>query len=374
MKIAVVRETAPHERRVAATPETVRKLRKLGARVAIETGAGLSVHLSDAQYAEAGADIGGRAEVLDGAGLVLAVQGPAPEELPAGAVLVGALNPYWERPRIAAYAERGIQALAMEFIPRRLSRAQSMDVLSSQANLAGYKAVIDAAEAYGRIFPLLMTAAGTVPAARVFVMGVGVAGLQAIATARRLGAVVSATDVRPATREEIVSAGGKPVFVEDEETAAAETEGGYAREMSDAYKAKQAALISETIARQDIVITTAQIPGRPAPRLVSAAQLATMRPGSVLVDLAVETGGNVEGSVAGETVVTEGGVIIIGHRNYPSRVAEAASALFSRNLANFVETFWDRESGALGLRDGDEIIEAIRVTRGGRIVHPALVA
>jgi len=374
MKIAVVRETAPHERRVAATPETVRKLRKLGARVAIETGAGLSVHLSDAQYAEAGADIGGRAEVLDGAGLVLAVQGPAPEELPAGAVLVGALNPYWERPRIAAYAERGIEALAMEFIPRRLSRAQSMDVLSSQANLAGYKAVIDAAEAYGRIFPLLMTAAGTVPAARVFVMGVGVAGLQAIATARRLGAVVSATDVRPATREEIVSAGGKPVFVEDEETAAAETEGGYAREMSDAYKAKQAALISETIARQDIVITTAQIPGRPAPRLVSAAQLATMRPGSVLVDLAVETGGNVEGSVAGETVVTEGGVIIIGHRNYPSRVAEAASALFSRNLANFVETFWDRESGVLGLRDGDEIIEAIRVTRGGRIVHPALVA
>jgi NAD(P) transhydrogenase subunit alpha len=372
MRIAVVRETAPHERRVAATPETVKKLLKLGASVAVEEGAGLSANLTDALYAEAGAAVAPRAAVLEKADLVLAVQGPDPADLPEGAILVGALNPYRERERIAAYAGRHIEALAMEFIPRRLSRAQSMDILSSQANLSGYKAVIDAAEAYGRVFPMLMTAAGTVSAARVFVMGVGVAGLQAIATAKRLGAVVSATDVRPATRDEIISAGGKPIFVEDEETAEAETAGGYAREMSDAYKAKQAALVSETIAKQDIVITTAQIPGRPAPRLVSAAQLATMRPGSVLVDLAVESGGNVEGAVAGETVVTEGGVRIIGHRNYPSRVAEAASALFSRNLANFVETFWSREKGALLLTDGDEIIDAIRVTRGGRVVHPAL--
>ncbi len=372
MKIAVVRETAPFERRVAATPESVKKLIKLGASVAVEAGAGAAANLADALYAEAGAAVASRAAVLERADLVLAVQGPDPAELSEGAILAASLQPYQNRERIAAYAARHVEALAMEFIPRRLSRAQSMDILSSQANLAGYKAVIDAAEAYGRVFPMLMTAAGTVSAARVFVMGVGVAGLQAIATARRLGAVVSATDVRPATRDEIISAGGKPIFVEDEETADAETEGGYAREMSEAYRAKQAALVSETIARQDIVITTAQIPGRPAPRLVSASQLATMRPGSVLVDLAVETGGNVEGSVPGETVVTANGVIIIGHRNYPSRVAEAASALFSRNLANFVETFWDREKGALSLKDGDEIIEAIRVTRGGRIVHPAL--
>jgi NAD(P) transhydrogenase subunit alpha len=371
MKIAVVRETAPHERRVAATPETVKKLLKLGASVAMEEGAGLSANLPDALYAEAGAAVASRTAVLDRADLILAVQGPEPADLPEGAVVAASLQPFQNRERIAAYAARHVQALAMEFMPR-ITRAQSMDILSSQANLAGYKSVIDAAEAYGRVFPMMMTAAGTVSAARVFIMGVGVAGLQAIATARRLGAVVSATDVRPATREQIISLGGKPIFVEDEETAAAETAGGYAKEMSDAYKAKQAALVSETIAKQDIVITTALIPGRAAPRLISAEQVASMRPGSVIVDLAVESGGNVEGSVLGETVVSANGVTIIGHRNYPSRVAADASALYSRNLSTFVETFFDKEKGALILPDEDEIVTAIRVTQGGRVVHPAL--
>jgi H+-translocating NAD(P) transhydrogenase subunit alpha len=371
MKIAVLAETAPGERRVAATPETVKKLGALGATVAVESGAGAGANIPDAAFVDAGAMVGPRAGVLEGAQLVLGIQGPDPEGLPAGVMVAASLNPYQSKDRLAAYATGGVQALAMDFMPR-ITRAQSMDILSSQANLAGYKAVIDAAEAYGRAFPMMMTAAGTISAARAFVMGVGVAGLQAIATARRLGAVVSATDVRLATKEQIQSLGGKPVFVEDEETKAAETSGGYAKEMSDAYKAKQAALVSETIAKQDIVITTALIPGRAAPRLVSAAQVATMKPGSVIVDLAVEQGGNVEGSVAGETIVTQNGVTIIGHRNYPSRLATDASALFARNLLTLVTTFWDKDSKALVLPDDDEIVKAIRVTHGGQIVHPAL--
>jgi len=371
LKIAVARETAPNERRVAATPETVRKLIALGAEVAVETGAGAGANVPDAAYAEAGATVGARDAVLAGAGLILGVQGPDPVGLPSGAMLAASLNPYQAKERLAAYAASGVEALAMEFMPR-ITRAQSMDILSSQANLSGYKAVIDAAEAYGRAFPMMMTAAGTVSAARVFVMGVGVAGLQAIATARRLGAVVSATDVRLATKEQILSLGGKPVFVEDDETKAAETAGGYAREMSDAYKAKQAALVSETIAKQDIVITTALIPGRPAPKLVSAAQVATMKPGSVIIDMSVVQGGNVEGSRADERVVTANGVTIMGFSNYASRLAADASALYSRNLLTFVTTFWDRDSRSLKLPDEDEIVQAVRVTAGGQIVHPGL--
>jgi len=371
MKIAVLKDSAPHEKRVAATPETVKKLLALGATVAVEAGAGAGANISDAAFSDAGASVGDRAATLSGAGLALAIQGPDAAGLPTGIKLAASLNPFQSREKMAAYASGGVEALAMEFMPR-ITRAQSMDILSSQANLAGYKCVIDAAEAYGRAFPMMMTAAGTISAARVFVMGVGVAGLQAIATAKRLGAVVSATDVRLATKEQILSLGGKPIFIEDEETKAAETSGGYAKEMSDAYKAKQAALVSETIAKQDIVITTALIPGRPAPRLVTAAQVATMKPGSVVVDLAVEQGGNVEGSVAGETIVTDGGVTIIGHRNYPSRLATDASALFARNLLTFVTTFWDKEAKAMVLPDEDEIVKAVRVTHGGAIVHPNL--
>ena len=371
MKIAVLAETAAGEKRVSATPETVRKYLSLGATVAVEAGAGAGANIPDAAFAEAGATVGSRAETLSGARIVLGVQGPDPSGLPSGAVLAASLNPHQSRDRLSAYAAAGIDALAMEFMPR-ITRAQSMDILSSQANLAGYKAVIDAAEAYGRAFPMMMTAAGTISAARAFIMGVGVAGLQAIATARRLGAVVSATDVRLATKEQILSLGGKPVFIEDEETKAAETAGGYAKEMSDAYKAKQAALVSETIAKQDIVITTALIPGRPAPRLVTAAQVATMKPGSVIVDMSVVQGGNVEGSRADERVVTDNGVIILGFSNYPSRLAADASALFARNLMTFVTTFWDKDAKALVLPDDDEIVKAIKVTGGGQIVHPGL--
>ncbi len=373
MRIAVLAETAAGEQRVAATPETVKKYLALGAEVAVEAGAGAGANIPDAAFAQAGAAVGTRAEVLSGAALVLAVQGPDAAGLPSGATLAASLNPFQSKDRLQSYAAAGVEALAMEFMPR-ITRAQSMDILSSQANLAGYKAVIDAAEAYGRAFPMMMTAAGTISAARAFVMGVGVAGLQAIATARRLGAVVSATDVRLATKEQIQSLGGKPVFVEDDEAKAAETAGGYAKEMSAAYKEKQAALVSETIAKQDIVITTALIPGRPAPKLVTAAQVATMKPGSVIVDMSVSQGGNVEGSVADQRVVTDNGVTILGFSNYPSRLAADASALFSRNLLTFVTTFFDKDARAMLLPDDDEIVAAIRVTRGGAIVHPALSA
>ncbi|WP_448502431.1 Re/Si-specific NAD(P)(+) transhydrogenase subunit alpha [Sphingomonas sp.] len=372
MKIAVLRETAPGEKRVAATPETVKKLAALGAEIAIEAGAGASASVSDGDYAAAGAAVGDRATALAGAEIVLAVQGPDPDSLPGvrqGAWLVAALNPFGERARVDRYAALGIEALAMELMPR-ITRAQSMDILSSQSNLSGYKAVLDAAAEYGRAFPMMMTAAGTVSAARLFVMGVGVAGLQAIATARRLGAQVSATDVRSATKEQILSLGAKPIFVENVQGIEGEGSGGYATEMSDEYKAAQAELVSAHIAKQDIVITTALIPGRPAPRLIADAQVASMKPGSVIVDLAVEQGGNVEGAVAGE-VVERHGVKIVGHRNVPSRLAADASALFSRNLFNFLSAFWDKEAGR-PLLDA-EIGDAIRLTQGGRVVHPRLL-
>lgn len=372
MKIAVVKEQAAGERRVAATPETVKKFKALGADVAVEAGSGLTASVADADYAAAGAVVADRAATLAGADIVLGIQGPAPESLAGvkpGAWIVAGLNPFGDRARIDAYAAAGLEALAMEFMPR-ITRAQSMDILSSQSNLSGYKAVLDAAAEYGKAFPMMMTAAGTVSAAKAFVMGVGVAGLQAIATARRLGAQVSATDVRSATKEQIESLGAKAIFVEKVAGIEGEGSGGYATEMSDEYKAAQAELVSAHIAKQDIVITTALIPGRAAPRLVTDAQIATMKPGSVIVDLAVEQGGNVEGAVAGE-MVERHGVRIVGHRNVPSRLATDASALFSRNLYNFLSAFWDKEKNAPVL--DDEIGNAIRLTQGGRIVNERLL-
>ena len=374
MKIAVLKEIAPGERRVAATPETVKKFVGLGAEMAIEEGAGETASIADADYAAAGASVGSRDVTLAGAELILGVQGPEPSSLSAaapGAWLVAGLNPFGERARVDGYAAVGVEALAMEFMPR-ITRAQSMDILSSQSNLSGYKAVLDAAGVYGRAFPMMMTAAGTVSAARVFVMGVGVAGLQAIATARRLGAQVSATDVRSATKEQIQSLGAKPIFVENVAGIEGEGSGGYATEMSPEYQKAQAELVSAHIAKQDIVITTALIPGRAAPRLISDAQVASMRPGSVIVDLAVEAGGNVEGAVAGETVVIHG-VTIVGHRNVPSRLAADTSALFSRNLWNFLSAFWDKQTGRPVLPEGDEIGDAVRLTRGGAVVNPRLL-
>jgi len=375
MKIAVLKESAPGERRVAATPETVKKYIALGASVAVEKGAGEASTIADADYEAAGASVGARAATLKDADAILVVQGPETKALngvKAGALLIGALNPFGRRAEVDAYAAAGIEALAMEFAPR-ITRAQSMDILSSQANLAGYKAVLDAVAEYGRALPMMMTAAGTIPAAKLFVMGVGVAGLQAIATARRLGAQVSATDVRAATREQIESLGAKPIFVEKVAGIEGEGTGGYATEMSDEYKAAQAELVSSHIAKQDIVITTALIPGRPAPRLISDAQVATMRPGSVIVDLAVEQGGNVEGAVAGE-VVERHGVKIVGHKNVPSRLAADASALFSRNLYNFLSAFWDADTKAPVLPDDDEIVKGVRLTQGGQVVNERLLA
>jgi NAD(P) transhydrogenase subunit alpha len=372
MKIAVLKETAEGEHRVAATPETVRKFIALGAELAVEKGAGEAASCPDADYAAAGATVAPRAATLKGAGIILGVQGPPPVDLEgvaADAWLVAGLNPFGERTRVDAYAAAGIEALAMEFMPR-ITRAQSMDILSSQSNLSGYKAVLDAASEYGRAFPMMMTAAGTVSAAKCFVMGVGVAGLQAIATARRLGAQVSATDVRSATREQILSLGAKPVFVENVAGIEGEGSGGYAGEMSPEYQKAQAELVSSHIAKQDIVITTALIPGRAAPRLISDAQIASMKPGSVIVDLAVEAGGNVEGAVAGQ-VVTIHGVKIVGHRNVPSRLAADTSALFSRNLYNFLSTFWDKEAGKPVL--DDEIGDAVRLTQGGKVVNARLL-
>jgi len=374
LKIAVLRETAGGERRVAATPETVRKFIALGATVAVETGAGATASLADQSYADAGAQVGDRAAVIADADILLGVQGPNPGTLSGvkqGAWLVAGLNPFGERARVDTYASLRLEALAMEFMPR-ITRAQSMDILSSQSNLSGYKAVLDAAAEYGRAFPMMMTAAGTISAARVFVMGVGVAGLQAIATARRLGAVVSATDVRSATKEQIESLGAKAIFVENVKGIEGEGSGGYATEMSAEYQKAQAELVSAHVAKQDIVITTALIPGRAAPRLISDAQIATMKSGSVLVDLAVEQGGNVEGAVPGE-VVERHGVKIVGHRNVPSRLAADASALFSRNLYNFLSAFWDKEAGRPVLPEGDEIGEAIRLTRAGAVVNARLL-
>jgi NAD(P) transhydrogenase subunit alpha len=373
MKIAVVRETAPGETRVAATPETVKKVIGLGAEVAVETGSGESASISDADYEAAGASVSPRAKSLDGADLVLCIDGPDAGSLKGarpGAILVGALDPFRRREKIDGYASAGLEALAMEWMPR-ITRAQSMDILSSQSNLAGYKAVVDGAATYGRAFPMMMTAAGTISAARVFVMGVGVAGLQAIATARRLGAQVSATDVRSATKEQIQSLGAKPIFVENVAGIEGEGSGGYATEMSEDYQKAQAELVSGHIAKQDMVITTALIPGRPAPRLISDAQLATMRPGSVVVDLAADAGGNVEGCVAGQNVVKHG-VTIIGASNLARTLAADSSALFARNLFNFLSAFWDKEQNRPVLPDDDEIVKAIRLTHGGKVVNERL--
>ena len=375
MKIAVIRETAPGETRVAATPETVKKFMGLGAEVTVESGAGDSASISDADFEAAGATVGPREKLLGDSDIILAINGPDAATLngaKAGAVLVGALDPLRRREAIEAYASAGLEALAMEWMPR-ITRAQSMDILSSQSNLAGYKAVVDGAAAYGRAFPMMMTAAGTISAARVFVMGVGVAGLQAIATARRLGAQVSATDVRSATKEQIQSLGAKPIFVENVAGIEGEGSSGYATEMSEEYQKAQAELVSGHIAKQDIVITTALIPGRPAPRLISDAQLASMRPGSVVVDLAADAGGNVEGCVAGENVVKHG-VTIIGASNLARSLAADSSALFSRNLFNFLSAFWDKDQDKLVLPDDDEIVKAIRLTQGGKVVSERLTS
>jgi NAD(P) transhydrogenase subunit alpha len=374
MKIAVLKEAAG-ETRCAAIPETVNKLAGLGADVAVERGAGQDAAIADADFEAGGARLGSRGDVLEGAGIVLCVNGPDPDTLKgaqAGALLIGALDPKRRRQQVEAYASAGLDALAMEWMPR-ITRAQSMDILSSQSNLAGYKAVIDAAAAYGRAFPMMMTAAGTISPAKVFVMGVGVAGLQAIATAKRLGAQVSATDVRSATREQIQSLGAKPIFVEDVKGIEGEGAGGYATEMSDEYKRAQAELVSTHIAKQDIVITTALIPGRPAPRLIDDAQVASMRPGGVIVDLAADAGGNVEGTVAGERVEKHG-VTIIGASNLAAGLAADASALFARNLYNFLNAFWDKEQGGPVLPDDDEIVRGIRLTHGGKVVHERLAA
>ena len=360
MKIAVLRESGA-ETRVAAIPETVKKYLGLGASVAVEQGAGDQASISDADFEAAGATIGHRAAVLADADIILSITGPDPASLSGakqGALLLGALDPARRADDIAAYRTAGLDPLAMERLPR-ITRAQSMDILSSQSNLAGYKAVVDAAAAYGRAYPMMMTAAGTVSPAKLFVMGVGVAGLQAIATGRRLGAQVSATDVRSATREQILSLGAKPIFVENVAGIEGEGQGGYAGEMSPEYQAAQAALVSSHIAKQDIVITTALIPGRPAPRLISDAQIATMRRGSVIVDLAAEAGGNVEGCVAGESAVRHG-VTIIGAVQLSRSLAADASALFARNLYNFLAAFWDPEKGAPVLPADDEIVSAIR--------------
>jgi NAD(P) transhydrogenase subunit alpha len=375
VKIAVLKDSEPGESRCAAIPETVKKFIALGAEVGIEKGAGDRASLSDADFEAAGASVADRKATLAGAGVVLCVNGPDPKTLGGaskGAILVGALDPLRRKDAVDAYAKAGLQALAMEWMPR-ITRAQSMDILSSQSNLAGYKAVVDAAAAYGRAFPMMMTAAGTISPAKVFVMGVGVAGLQAIATARRLGAQVSATDVRSATKEQIQSLGAKPIFVENVAGIEGEGQGGYATEMSDEYRKAQAELVSSHIARQDIVITTALIPGRPAPRLISDAQLASMRPGSVIVDLAAEAGGNVEGTIAGETVEKHG-VAIIGASNLSRSLAADASALFSRNLFNFLSAFWDKDKNAPELPDEDEIVQAIRLTLDGKVVSERLAS
>lgn len=371
MKIAVLKERAPGETRVAASPETVKKFIGLGASVAVENGAGEHAAMADADYDDAGAEVGDRIVVTKDADIVLGIQAPDPallEGAKPGAWVAALFDPFGKRDLVDAYAKAGFEALSMEFMPR-ITRAQSMDVLSSQSNLAGYKAVLAAADTYGRAFPMMMTAAGTVQAARVFIMGVGVAGLQAIATARRLGAQVSATDVRSATKEQIESLGAKAIFVEEVEGIEGEGSGGYATEMSDEYKAAQAKLVSEHIAKQDIVITTALIPGRAAPVLITDAQIATMKPGSVIFDLAAPQGGNVEGSVADE-VVEKHGVKIIGYSNTPAHLAADTSALFARNHFNFLSAFWDKETGKPEL--DAEIGDAIRLTKGGEVVNERL--
>src|SRR5688572_761650 len=369
MKIAIAAESDPAEPRVAGTPDTVKRLIGLGAEVAVEGGAGVRSGIRDSDFEAAGAKVG--KNVGKEADIVLKVRRPAPNELSGyqkGALVVAIMDPYGNDAALKQIADAGLVAFAMELMPR-ITRAQSMDVLSSQANLAGYRAVIDAAQEYGRALPMMMTAAGTVPAAKVFIMGVGVAGLQAIATARRLGAIVTATDVRPATKEQVESLGAKFLAVEDEEFTNAQTAGGYAKEMSKEYQAKQAALVAEHIKKQDIVITTALIPGRPAPKLISKEMVDSMRPGSVIVDLAVERGGNVEGARPGEVAIVNG-VKIVGHLNVPGRLAASASALYAKNLLTFLETMIDKKEKKLAVNWDDEIIKGTLLTRDGAVVHP----
>src|SRR5476649_824478 len=370
MRIAVARETEATEPRVAATPETVKKFKALGVEVVVARGAGIASGIPDADYQAAGAEIG--EDVTRIADLVLKVRRPAPNELSGykkGALIVAIMDPYGSEAALKLMADAGLTTFAMELMPR-ITRAQSMDVLSSQANLAGYRAVVDAASEYGRAFPMMMTAAGTVPAAKLFVMGVGVAGLQAIATGRRLGAVVTATDVRPATKEQVESLGAKFLAVEDEEFKNAQTAGGYAKEMSKEYQAKQAALVAEHVKKQDIVITTALIPGRPAPRLISKEMVASMRAGSVIIDLAVERGGNCELAKPGEVVETNG-VKIVGHLNVAGRIAASASSLYAKNLLTFLEILIDKNTKALAINWDDEIVKGTALTRGGAVIHPS---
>ncbi len=375
MIIAIPAETDPFEARVAATPETVKRFVGLGAEVRVQAGAGLKSGIPDNDYAQAGAAVAqGAAPTVTGADIVLRVRRPSAEEIAGvktGAAIVAIMDPYGNADALKSVADAGVCAFAMEFMPR-ITRAQTMDVLSSQANVAGYRAVIDAAAEYGRVIPMMMTAAGMIQPAKIFIMGVGVAGLQAIATARKFGAIVTATDVRPATKEQVVSLGAKFVAVEDEEFKQAETAAGYAKEMSAAYKAKQAALIAEHISSQDIVITTALIPGRPAPVLITGAMVESMRPGSVVVDLAVERGGNCELAIAGETAVSRNGVKIIGRVNVAGQVPATASAFYAKNLLAFVETMIDQKSKSLAIKWDDELIKATLLTRNGGLVHPSL--
>ncbi len=369
MKIAIAKEIDAAEPRVAATPDTVKKFKSLGIDVAIEPGAGLKSGLLDADYQAVGATVS--VDAVKDADVVIKVKRPEAGELAnykKGAAVIAIMDPYGNDAALKALASAGVSAFAMELMPR-ITRAQVMDVLSSQANLAGYRAVVEAAEAFGRAFPMMMTAAGTVPAAKVFVMGVGVAGLQAIATARRLGAVVTATDVRPAVKEQVESLGAKFIAVEDEEFKQAETAGGYAKEMSKEYQAKQAALTAEHIKKQDVVITTALIPGRPAPKLISLDMVKSMKPGSVLVDLAVERGGNVEGGKSGEIAEVDG-VKIVGFPNLAGKVAASASSLYARNLQSFIETLYDKESKSLAVKWDDELVKATALTKDGAVIHP----
>jgi NAD(P) transhydrogenase subunit alpha len=368
--VFVAKESDPVESRVAASVDTVKKMKGLGLEVTVETGAGLASRILDADYEAAGARIVSAGEAKS-ADVVLRVRRPSETEIAgykSGAIVIATMDPYGNEAAIAAMAAAGLTTFAMELMPR-ITRAQSMDILSSQANLAGYQAVIDAAAEFDRAFPMMMTAAGTVPAAKVFVMGAGVAGLQAIATARRLGAAVSATDVRPAAKEQVASLGAKFIAVEDDEFKAAETAGGYAKEMSKDYQAKQAALVADHIAKQDIVITTALIPGRPAPRLVTRQMLGAMRNGSIVVDLAVERGGNVEGAQAGKVADVDG-VKVVGYLNVPGRIAASASLLYAKNLLTFLETMIDKESKSLALNVEDELVKATMLTHGGAVVHP----
>lgn len=373
MLIAVPAETDPAEGRVAATPETVKKFASLGAGVRVQTGAGLGSGILDQDYAAAGAVIvPSAAAAVQGADIVLRVRRPSTADITGakpGAAVIAVMDPYGHNDALQSLAAAGVCAFAMELMPR-ITRAQTMDVLSSQANIAGYRAVIDAAAEYGRVIPMMMTAAGMIQPAKIFIMGVGVAGLQAIATARKLAAIVTATDVRPATKEQVVSLGAKFIAVEDEEFKQAETAAGYAKEMSAEYKAKQAALIASHIASQDIVITTALIPGRPAPVLITAPMVESMRPGSVIVDLAVERGGNCELAKPGETVVSRNGVKILGPLNIAGRLPATASALYAKNLLAFIETLIDQQTKALAIKWDDELVKATLLTKDGALVHP----